>query len=103
LQRGFDQTWLLATHGCKAARIPRPVVALRRQYGAPPQSTLSAAERAANLDGAFVVTAPRAVAGRAVILVDDVVTTGATMAAAAGPLAAAGATMIIGIALARTE
>jgi len=103
LQRGFDQTWLLATHACADASLPVPRVALRRVRGAPAQSTLSAADRVANLVGAFAVRDPRRIAGRAVILVDDVVTTGATMAAAAAPLAAAGATRIIGVALARTE
>ncbi len=103
LQRGFDQTWLLATYACALAALPRPAIVLRRTRGAPAQSTLSAAQRVANLAGAFCVRDPRAVEGRAVILVDDVVTTGATFAAAAEPLAAAGATRIIGVALARTE
>jgi ComF family protein len=103
LHRGFDQTWLLATHACALAALRPPTTVLRRVHGAPAQSTLSANERAANLRGAFAVAEPRAIAGRAVILVDDVVTTGATLEAAAEPLAAAGATRIIGVALARTE
>jgi ComF family protein len=101
--RGFDQAWLLATHACGAAGIAAPVVALRRDRAAAPQSTLSAAERAANLAGAFSVADARRVRGRAVILVDDVMTTGATLAAAAEPLLRAGVTTIVGVTLARTE
>jgi ComF family protein len=101
LQRGFDQTLLLARHACAVARLPRPVSALRRTQWSLPQSLLPASERAANVAGAFAVRAP--VAGRAVILVDDVVTTGATLAAAARPLLDAGATRVIGVALARAE
>lgn len=100
-QRGFDQTWLLARHACALAGIAAPVSALRRLYAAPPQSTLPAIDRAANVDGAFALRAE--LAGRAVILIDDVVTTGATLAAAAEPLRAAGVETIIGIALARAE
>jgi ComF family protein len=100
-QRGFDQTWLLARHACALAGLTPPRSLLRRLYAAPPQSTLPAIDRAANVDGAYAVR--RAVVGRTVILVDDVVTTGATLAAAARPLRDAGASQIIGVALARAE
>src|SRR3982750_3135046 len=68
--RGFDQTWLLATHACAHAGMPAPVVALRRTRHAPPQSTLPQRERTANVDGAFEL-ARNAPLRRAVILVDD--------------------------------
>ena len=101
MTRGFDQAWLLAAHACALARLPRPISALRRIRHAPPQSTLTAAERATNLAGAFALR--KGVAGRAVILVDDVSTTGATLAAAARPLLEGGATKVVGVTVARAE
>lgn len=101
LRRGFDQTALLARHACALAGLAPPVPALRRVLAAPAQSTLAAIDRAANVERAFAARV--AVAGRAVLLIDDVVTTGATLAAAARPLYAAGATRVLGIALARAE
>jgi ComF family protein len=103
LRRGYDQTWLLAVHGCAFAGLGRPVSALRRVRGAPAQSTLGAEERAANLRGAFALRVRTELAGKTIVLVDDVVTTGATMTAAAAPLLAAGAARVIGVAVARAE
>src|SRR2546423_1723268 len=88
----------------RIARRARPgVPALRRAGAAPPQSTLPAAARWDNVRDAFAVRDAVRVAGRSVILVDDVVTTGATLAAAARPLRRAGARAVLGIALARAE
>jgi ComF family protein len=103
--RGYDHAWLLARHAHAAAGLRIPLVAaLRRIRHAPPQSTLPAAARRDNLRGAFVVrrSAAARIAGRAVVLVDDVVTTGSTLAACARALTAAGATAVVGIALARS-
>lgn len=97
-RRGFDQTWLLATHACNDARIEPPVTALRRTRHSPAQSTLPANERAANVAGAFEVIAD--VRDRKIVLVDDVVTTGATLASATRALYTAGAAHITHVAVA---
>lgn len=98
LVRGFDHAWHLALHACAEAAIAPPVPALRRVRGGPPQSTLDQSTRRTNPRDAFVARMP--VHG-AVVLVDDVVTTGATLAACARALLAAGATRVTGVALAR--
>jgi ComF family protein len=99
-QRGFNQSELLA---CEVAYAVGGVVvadALLRQER-PPQQTLTAAERLHNLSGAFACPRPRTVYDRRVLLVDDVVTTGATVSACADTLAEAGARWISALAFAR--
>ena len=89
-ERGYDQAEALGR--AFALRTGAPLArALVRTRATRQQARLGAAERAANLAGAFRVVAPAEVAGRRVALVDDVVTTGATAAAAAEALVAAGA------------
>lgn len=102
-ERGYDQAWLLALHACKYVHIAPPVPVLARTRYAPPQSTLAAVERRANLRGVFRVLPRYAarIAGRDIVLIDDVVTTGSTLAAASDALLASGARSVIGVALAR--
>ena len=88
-ERGYDQAEALAR--AFAARAGAPVVdALVRRRATRQQARLSAAERRANVAGAFALTRPSLVHGRRVVLVDDVVTTGATIEAAALALVEAG-------------
>jgi ComF family protein len=98
--RGYDHAWLLARHACARVGIAAPVRGLRRVRHAPPQSSLPAAERAGNVCDAFVAL-PAEVAGRAVVLTDDVMTTGATLSAAAAALRRAGAASVTAVVMAR--
>ncbi len=94
LERGYNQAEALARG--VAAGLAVPVVdALARTRATRKQATLSAQARVANVDGAFAVVNGVALAGAHVLLVDDVLTTGATMVAAARPLAEAGATVSV--------
>ena len=87
--RGYDQAWLLARAVAERTALPLRVP-LRRIRAAGPQVALDRAARAENLRGAYVAEAG-ALRGARVALVDDVATTGATLAAATGALRAAGA------------
>jgi competence protein ComFC len=96
-ERGFDHAEVLA-RGVGAA-LARPVVPTLRRVGREAQTGRLRAER---LDGpGFATLAAGRVAGRAVLLVDDVVTTGATLTRAARELRAAGADRVTGAAVAR--
>jgi ComF family protein len=89
--RGFNQSELLARELGRRAGVRTAASALVRRKDTPPQTGLSAAARRANVRGAFAVRHVSQVAGKAVVLVDDVLTTGATADACARALLAGGA------------
>jgi ComF family protein len=102
-QRGYDQAALIAEVAARELRLP-VVRALERRRATIAQFELGRDRRATNVAGAFAVRAGRggaAVAGRWVLLVDDVVTTGATLAACGTALRDAGAVALSAIAVAR--
>lgn len=102
-QRGYNQSALLASELGRLCRMTVVPDALWRTRATPSLDARSAAEREAILAGAIAVRAGRdmAVRGRAVLLVDDVMTSGATLRAAATAVLAAGAIRVDALVAAR--
>ena len=93
VERGFNQSLELARFAGAALGVQFDALALQRTRATEPQVGLPRAERSRNVRGAFVAQ-PSRVAQRNVALLDDVVTTGATVAEAARALVAAGASRV---------
>ena len=105
-QRGFNQALELAKHLQTSHEQPLRLEArlLLRVWDTPPQSSLSRSDRLKNVQHAFAVDKQRLaeVHQKRVVLVDDVMTSGASLNAAARALRAAGAEHVTGLVLART-
>jgi ComF family protein len=100
-ERGFNQADALAQEIARAMRIPLLGAGLERVRATEQQAHLDARGRADNLRGAFRWQG--AAPPHSVAIVDDVLTTGATMGACAEALRAAGAERVYGFALARSR
>ena len=99
-ERGYNQSELLARRVGRKANLPVYPAALRRVRATAVQMTLGAAERKANVADAFRCDTD-ALRGGAVLLIDDVCTTGATLDACAEALKETGVTAVYGLVLAR--
>ena len=105
--RGYNQAWQLAKalgqQSGTAARCDATL--LLRIKDTQPQTRLDRQARLQNVQGAFVVDPLRlaGLKGRQVVLIDDVMTSGASLFAAAQALRAAGAASVTGVVFARTE
>ena len=98
-ERGFNQAALLARRIGSHLGVPIRSSWLARIRSTRPQSELSATERRANVRDAF--RASDRVAGHHVLVVDDILTTGATLDACARALRAAGARRVGALTVAR--
>jgi len=101
-ERGFNQSQLLAQ---SLDRSKTRNNALLRIQPSAPQTTLPRKDRIRNMQGAFALEPSQYanVQGKSIVIVDDVMTTGASLHAAANTLRAAGAARITGLVFARTE
>lgn len=104
LERGYNQSRMLAGGLAEICALPLLDDVLLRTRATRSQTRLSRHARIENVRGAFSVTTPDTVTGRALLLVDDVLTTGATGAAAARALRESGAlgVTLVTLALARS-
>jgi len=90
-EREFNQAARLGARLAEALQVPLNTNLLRRVSFTMTQTTLTRVQRAANMHGAFALQPGARVKGRTIVLVDDVLTTGATTSACARILRAAGA------------
>jgi ComF family protein len=103
-QRGFNQSELLLRAWKKASHQAAPPIAsgvLVRAAATQAQAGLSRRDREVNIRGVFAVQRPELVRGRHLVVVDDVITTGATVAECARALLSSGAARVDVLALAR--
>lgn len=99
--RGFNQAVLLGELLAVEWQLPLERRVLRRVRWTEPQISLSAEERRENVKGAFAVADKSAVAGKRVLIVDDVLTTGSTVEECSRMLKCAGAVNVAAVTVAR--
>ena len=107
-ERGYNQAEALARGMIRALGEKKPVPRLEakclvKTRATEPQTGLSVAERRENVRGAFAVSSLISIKDRAVVLVDDVMTTGATLSACTAALKARGARRVVAVTLARAS
>ena len=100
-ERGFNQSQLLAERLSQATGIPLEIDNLIKTRPTPDQAGLDSVNRKKNLVDAFAVTNPKSIGGKNILLIDDVLTTGATASEISRTLKKAGAKGVYVLVLAR--
>ena len=95
-ERGFNQSLLLAAAISMSTRVPLTECLMRTRYTPTQTAKATREKRLKNVEGAFQIRPGAAVAGKTVLLVDDVMTTGATLDQAAQELLKGGAASVLG-------
>lgn len=101
-ERGFNQAELLARPVAKRFGMKLSDNLRRRRY-TKSQAGLSEVQRKENLKNSFTIKRPQQIAGKRVLLIDDVFTTGETLRTAAAALKSAGAAHVSALTLARVD
>lgn len=99
-RRCYNQATLLARPIAKALNIPMDLNSVKRKYR-PDMGHKNARERAQNISGVFIIKNTNSIKGKRILLVDDVMTTGATFKEMRKVLLKAGATAVYGITFCR--
>ena len=100
-ERGFNQALLMARTLSARCGVPVDFLSLERERDTPPQTRMGRRERRENIRGAFVVARREMIRGQRVLLIDDVYTTGSTLAECARVLLDSGAARVGVLTLAR--
>ena len=100
--RKYNQSALLAHAVGKLCKLPVDALTLKKVLNTKSQHNLVLSQRETNVDGSFRVTSPAKVSNKSVVLIDDVITTGATAAECGKMLMEAGATEVKVLTLGRT-
>ncbi len=102
-KRGYDQAQLLAQEAAKTLGRQAVPLLVKMKSNVPQSSLRERRQRLENVAGVYSVPHPKRVAGQRVLLIDDILTTGATLGEGARVLREAGAFQVVAATLCRTQ
>jgi ComF family protein len=101
--RGYDQAQLLAKDLASWIQVPYSCLLVKKRNAAPQSGSGGREERKANIRDAYRIKDGADIRGKTILLIDDIVTTGATLEECAAVLSSAGAACVKALTIARTE